>query len=134
MLQPEREFPEYTVVMLTLWPNLIVQQQSNTLAMRQLITKGPNSFELAWTYFGYEDDSPEMTQRRLRQANLMGPSGFVSIDDSEVMAGSQQGIAPYPNSIGVLEMGGREWADQPHTVTESVIRGFWAGYRKAMDL
>ncbi len=30
MLQPVREFPEYTVVMTTLWPNLIIQQQSNT--------------------------------------------------------------------------------------------------------
>jgi salicylate 5-hydroxylase large subunit len=134
MLQPEREFEQYTVVMLTLWPNLIVQQQSNTLAMRQLITKGPGAFELAWTYFGYEDDSEEMTQRRLRQANLMGPSGYVSIDDSEMMASSQQGIAPYPNEQGVLEMGGREWGDEPHTVTESVIRAFWDGYRKTMDL
>ncbi len=134
MLQPEREFEQYTVVMLTLWPNLIVQQQSNTLAMRQLITKGPAAFELAWTYFGYEDDSEEMTQRRLRQANLMGPSGYVSIDDSEMMASSQQGIAPYPNEQGVLEMGGREWGDEPHTVTESVIRAFWDGYRKTMDL
>lgn len=134
MLQPEREFEQYTVVMLTLWPNLIVQQQSNTLAMRQLITKGPGAFELAWTYFGYEDDSEEMTQRRLRQANLMGPSGYVSIDDSEMMASSQQGIAPYPNQQGVLEMGGRDWGDEPHTVTESVIRAFWDGYRKTMDL
>lgn len=134
MLQPEREFEQYTVVMLTLWPNLIVQQQSNTLAMRQLITKGPGAFELAWTYFGYEDDSEEMTQRRLRQANLMGPSGYVSIDDSEMMASSQQGIAPYPEQQGVLEMGGREWGDEPHTVTESVIRAFWDGYRKTMDL
>ncbi len=34
LLEPVREFPEYTVVMTTLWPNLIIQQQSNTLAMR----------------------------------------------------------------------------------------------------
>jgi len=39
MLDPVREFPEYTVVMTTLWPNLIIQQQSNTLATRQLITR-----------------------------------------------------------------------------------------------
>ena len=30
-------FREYTVVMMTLWPNLIIQQQSNTLAMRQIV-------------------------------------------------------------------------------------------------
>ena len=76
LLEPVREFPEYTVVMQTLWPNLIIQQQSNTLAMRQLITRGPGAFELAWTFFGYATDSEEMTLKRLRQANLMGPAGL----------------------------------------------------------
>jgi 3-phenylpropionate/cinnamic acid dioxygenase small subunit len=34
MLVPAREFPDQdTVVMQTLWPNLMVQQQTNTLAM-----------------------------------------------------------------------------------------------------
>ena len=107
MLQPVREFSEYTVVMTTLWPNLIIQQQSNTLAMRQLVLRGPSEFELAWTFFGYADDDAAMRERRLRQANLMGPSGFVSADDSEVMKFSQAGVAPYPDEQGVLEMGGR---------------------------
>jgi len=30
LLDPVREFAQYTVVMTTLWPNLIIQQQSNT--------------------------------------------------------------------------------------------------------
>ena len=134
MLDPVREFPEYTVVMTTLWPNLIVQQQSNTLATRQLITRGPDAFELAWTFFGYETDDAEMTRRRLRQANLMGPAGFVSIDDSEVIKFSQQGVAPYPRAAGVVEMGGRDWKDEPHMVTESVIRGFYSYYRQVMSI
>src|SRR5262245_47366126 len=38
LLQPVREFPgEATVVMQTVWPSLIIQQQSNTLATRQLV-------------------------------------------------------------------------------------------------
>ena len=42
LLDPVREFRgAATVVMQTLWPNLIVQQQSNTLATRQLVTRGP---------------------------------------------------------------------------------------------
>lgn len=134
LLDPVREFPEYTVVMTTLWPNLIIQQQSNTLAMRQLITRGPGAFELAWTFFGYANDDDEMTQRRLRQANLMGPSGFVSIDDSEVMKFSQQGVGPYPESAGVMEMGGRDWKDEDHMVTESVIRAFYHHYRHVMQM
>ena len=134
LLDPVREFAEYTVVMTTLWPNLIIQQQSNTLATRQLVTRGPNAFELAWTFFGYADDDPEMTRRRLRQANLMGPSGFVSIDDSEVMKFSQAGVDAYPEAAGIMEMGGRAWRDEPHMVTESVIRAFYAYYRQVMGI
>jgi salicylate 5-hydroxylase large subunit len=135
LLDPVREFAgDATVVMQTLWPNLIVQQQSNTLAMRQLVTRGPGEFDLVWTFFGYEDDSAEMRQRRLRQANLMGPSGYVSIDDSEVMMASQLGIAPYPDAEGLFEMGGREAASEQHMVTEGAIRGFYKYYRKVMGV
>ena len=102
--------------------------------MRQLITRGPGAFELGWTYFGYADDDQEMTRRRLRQANLMGPAGFVSIDDSEVMKFSQEGVAPYPEAAGVMEMGGRDWKDERHMVTESVIRAFYDHYRRVMDI
>jgi salicylate 5-hydroxylase large subunit len=135
LLDPVREFAQYTVVMTTLWPNLIVQQQSNTLAMRQLVTRGPQSFELAWTFFGYESDDEAMTRRRLRQANLMGPAGFVSIDDSEVMMFSQAGLRHRPDAAAVMEMGGRDWKPaEEHMVTESVIRGFYDYYRKVMEL
>ena len=130
-----REFAgDATVVMQTLWPNLIVQQQSNTLAMRQLVTRGPAEFDLVWTFFGYADDTQEMRRRRLRQANLMGPSGYVSIDDSEVMMASQLGIAPYPDAEGLFEMGGRDAASQQHMVTEGAIRGFYTYYRSVMGL
>ena len=134
LLQPQREFPEFTVVMTTLWPNIIIQQQSNTLAMRQLVTRGPEAFELAWTYFGYKGEPEELRLKRLRQANLMGPSGFVSMDDSEVMKFSQDGIRPYTQNDGVMEMGGRDWKDESHMVTEGVIRGFYDYYRSIMNL
>jgi salicylate 5-hydroxylase large subunit len=135
MLEPVKEFPEYTIVLMTVWPNLIIQQQSNTLAMRQIITKGPGAFELAWTFFGYESDDAEMTKRRLRQANLMGPSGFVSMDDSEVMAMAQHGVGPAPEAAGVLEMDGHGWVEEvPHAVTESEIRAIYEHYRKVMEL
>ncbi len=133
MLKPVHEFPgDATVVMQTIWPNLMVQQQSNTLAMRQLQTLSPGAFELHWTFFGYADDSEEMTERRLRQANLMGPSGFVSIDDSEVMEASQAGLSKYPDAAAVVEMGGRDVDDQDHMVTESAIRAFYNHYRNVM--
>jgi salicylate 5-hydroxylase large subunit len=133
LLDPVREYPgTETVVMQTLWPNLIVQQQSNTLAMRQLIPRGPESFELSWTFFGYADDTEEMTLRRLRQANLMGPAGLVSVDDSEVMKLSQAGVSPHPTATGLFEMGGYDTADTDHMVTEAAIRAFYDYYCHVM--
>jgi salicylate 5-hydroxylase large subunit len=135
MLQPYPEWAskgDATVVMQTIWPNLIVQQQSNTLAMRQIRAFSPEEYELHWTFFGYEDDDEEMTLRRLRQANLMGPAGYVSVDDSEVMESAQSGVSRYPDAVGVLEMGGRDTEDAPHMVTEVAIRAFYKHYIQIM--
>jgi salicylate 5-hydroxylase large subunit len=135
LLEPVREFPgDATVVMQTLWPNLIVQQQSNTLATRQIVPRGPGAFELVWTFFGYESDDAAMTRRRLLQANLMGPAGYVSLDDSEVMQLSQQGVSAFPDAQGRLEMGGHGISDEDHIVTEAAIRAFYAYYRQVMEL
>src|SRR5262249_10576515 len=77
LLETAREFPgDATVVMQTIWPNLILQQQSTTLATRQIVPRGPHAFDLHWTFFGYADDDEAMTRRRLRQANLMGPEDW----------------------------------------------------------
>jgi salicylate 5-hydroxylase large subunit len=135
LLDTVREFPgDRTVVMQTIWPNLILQQQSNTLATRQIVPKGPNAFELHWTFFGYETDDEEMTARRLRQANLMGPAGLVSIDDGQIIERTQNGILPDPNNMGVVELGGRGTDDTDHMVTEVALRAFYQGYRKVMGL
>jgi salicylate 5-hydroxylase large subunit len=135
LLDPVREFPgAATVVMQTIWPNLIVQQQSNTLAMRQLVTRSVGEFELHWTYFGYADDDEAMHLRRLRQANLMGPAGLVSIDDSEVMRLAQQGAEAGVDREALLEMGGTDTADAEHIVTEVALRAFYVHYREVMGL
>jgi salicylate 5-hydroxylase large subunit len=102
--------------------------------MRQLVTRGPDAFDLHWTFFGYADDDEAMQLRRLRQANLMGPAGYVSIDDGEVMALGQNGVAAYPDAIGLLEMGGVGEGDENHMVTEAAIRAFYRYYREVMEL
>ena len=51
--------------MQSIWPNLIVQQTLNSLATRHAVPKGPDEFELHWTFFGYEDDSDELRRQRL---------------------------------------------------------------------
>jgi salicylate 5-hydroxylase large subunit len=135
LIHPVREFPgEPTVVMQTIWPNLIVQQQSNAMAMRQIVPRDAGNFDLVWTVFGYADDPPEMRERRLRQANLFGPAGLVSIDDSEAMLLSQSGINAGEDRDCIVEMDGREAKDSQHMITETAIRGFYQHYRTVMGL
>jgi salicylate 5-hydroxylase large subunit len=135
LLDIVKEFPDSaTVVMQTIWPNLIVQQQANTLATRQIVPVGPEAFDLVWTFFGYEDDDEAMRARRLRHANLMGPAGLVSLDDSEVMDLAQRGIHCDESGQALVEMGGRGTEDHDHIVTETAIRAFYGYYRSAMGL
>ena len=99
------------------------------------MTRVTESFEHAWTFFGYKGESEEIRVRCIRHANLMGPAGFVSVDDSEMMKFSQDGVRPWPEVNGILEMGGRDWkTSEPHVVTESLIRSFYDYYRRVMDL
>jgi salicylate 5-hydroxylase large subunit len=98
------------------------------------VTRSVGEFELHWTYFGYESDDATMRLRRLRQANLMGPAGLVSIDDSEVMRLAQLGAMAGADRSALLEMGGRDTADTEHMVTEVAIRAFYDRYRQVMGL
>jgi salicylate 5-hydroxylase large subunit len=135
IIEAVREFPgDATVVMHTFWPNLILQQQSNTLATRQIVPRGAQAFDLNWTFFGYADDDDQMTERRLRQANLMGPGGLVSMDDGEIIARAQDGFRQAAEAAGFNEMGGRDYADADHMVTDVALRAFYRGYRKVMGL
>ena len=134
LLNVEREFQKYSVVIQTIWPNLIVQQQGNSLNTRLILPRGPNAFEYQWTYFGYADDSPEMVERRLRQANLNGPAGLVTVDDSEAMKMLQETVVPYAHENGLVELGGSDWRDATTMISEAAIRAFYDYYRRVMEL
>ena len=133
LLDRRKEFKdENTVVMQTIFPGLIVQQQTNTLAMRQILPMGPHAFELVWDFFGFADDDEDMRRFRLKQANLMGPSGLVSIDDAEAIEMCHKGIAGQPDGQAVIELGGRDCPNENHMVTETAIRAFYKRYCRVM--
>ena len=121
-----------TAVMTTIFPSVIIQQQVNSVSTRHIQPNGHGSFDFVWTHFGFADDTPEMKQRRLIQANLFGPAGFVSADDGEVIEWSQEGFEQKPAHRSVIEMGGHDIADTDHMVTETLIRGMYAYWRKLM--
>jgi salicylate 5-hydroxylase large subunit len=119
--------------MTTVFPSLIVQQQVNSLSTRHIQPAGPGAFDFVWTHFGFVDDDAAMTERRLRQANLFGPAGFVSADDGEVIEFVQQAFEANPQARTLNEMDGRGVHDEtPHMVTETLIRGMYDYWRGVM--
>lgn len=124
---------EPTVVMTTVFPSVIFQQQVNSVSTRHIQPDGHGAFDFVWTHFGFEDDTPEMTDRRLRQANLFGPAGFVSADDGEVIEFSQEGFESKPSHRAVAELGGIDVGNTDHMVTETLIRGMYQYWRKVME-
>lgn len=121
------------VNMMTVFPAAFFQRLTNTLAARHIRPKGPDSFELYWTYFGYTDDSPEVRRARLRQVNLVGPGGLVSMEDGEAGVQVQRATAGGGKTHSVLEMGGVGPIENQDTInTEVPVRGFWRYYCKLM--
>ena len=131
---PEAWWNGPTVTMITLFPSLIIQQQVNSLSTRHIVPKGHGEFDFVWTHFGFADDDAPMTRRRLRQANLFGPAGFVSADDGEVIELSQQGFAQHPGYQTISELGGTEVSETNHMVTETLIRGMYRYWRGVMEI
>ncbi|HLJ19225.1 MAG TPA: aromatic ring-hydroxylating dioxygenase subunit alpha [Stellaceae bacterium] len=130
-----REFDSpWSVTMQTIWPNFIVQRELNTLGVRQIVPRGPNEFLMVWTMFGYEGDSEEMTRHRLRQGNLMGPSGFLGIEDNEAMRFVQQGMIRSDTDESLIALGGTEEGTSNHLITEAAIRSLYRHYRDVMGL
>ncbi|NML46378.1 Rieske 2Fe-2S domain-containing protein [Ramlibacter sp. G-1-2-2] len=124
-----------SVTMITLFPSLIIQQQVNSLSTRHIVPRGEGEFDFVWTHFGFTDDSEEMQRRRLRQANLFGPAGFVSADDGEVIQFSQDGFRQWGEDGETLcELGGTGTGGTEHMVTETLIRSMYAYWRKVMGV
>lgn len=130
---PEPWWNGPTAVMTTLFPSVILQQQVNSVSTRQIVPDGHGHFDFVWTHFGFEDDTPEMTERRLRQANLFGPAGFVSADDGEVIEFSQRTFEAKRGHRTVAELGGRDVGNTDHMVTETLIRGMYRYWREVIE-
>ncbi|GAA4340541.1 aromatic ring-hydroxylating dioxygenase subunit alpha [Pigmentiphaga soli] len=134
LVKPVDEFGDSSMINFSVLPSVFFQQHGNSLALRHIIPKSPTQTELSWTHYGFADDDEAMENRRIKQANLMGPAGYVAIDDSEVLAMMQPSVNAAPDSVQVVEMGGRDVSPQETMVTETLIRGFYSYYREKMGL
>ena len=123
-----------TLVILAIFPNLVVQQIANTLAVRQTVTDSVGGFELVWTHFGYADDDEDMRRIRIKQSNLIGPAGLISMEDGEAVEIVQKAIARDHDKVSYIAMGGGRAEDSEHLVTESAIIGFWDYYKSLLGI
>jgi anthranilate 1,2-dioxygenase large subunit len=120
----------------SIFPQLVVQQIQNSLAARQLLPKGPDNFELIFHFFGYEDDTPEMRTHRIKQANLVGPAGLVSMEDTFATELVRCGATGDGNALSMADMGRDAPENEPSgsTISETWVRRFWRAYQELMGL
>jgi hypothetical protein len=76
-----------------------------------------------------------MTRHRLMSSNLVGPAGFVSMEDGEAIEVVQKATRSAADACAIVEMGGRgPLRDLAHRVTETPIRGFWSYWAELMGV
>ncbi|TMH72692.1 MAG: 3-phenylpropionate dioxygenase [Betaproteobacteria bacterium] len=136
LLEFKNEFPDgMNLAAPTFFPNGLLIQINNTIGARQIRPKGVDAHEVFQTLFAYADDDEAMVRHRLISANLVGPAGFVSMEDGEAIEVIQRATASAGDSSAVVEMGGRgALRDLAHRVTETPIRGFWSYWAELMGV
>lgn len=120
--------------LVSIFPSFVFQQTHNVLGIRQFLPRGTGETDLNWIYVGYADDAPEMRTRRLRQLNLVGPAGFVSMEDGCIGGFVERGAAAADDQCAIVEMGGHGTATQETRTTEAAVRGFWKLWRETMEV
>jgi phenylpropionate dioxygenase-like ring-hydroxylating dioxygenase large terminal subunit len=123
------------IQILSLYPSFVLHQISNSLATRQLIPASSGRVDLVWTYLGFADDTPEMTELRLMQTNLAGSAGLVSMEDAAVCEMIRRAVVGSPGEAAFIEMGGKDLVSGGNSkLSERGLRNFWNTYREQMGL
>jgi len=123
---------QISVQILTIFPNMVLQQVRNTIAVRVIRPRAVDRTELDWVHLGFESDNDAMRERRLRQGNLIGAAGYISMEDGCVGGFVQRALQYNDDESGIVMMGGHEAQSQNFRASEAAIRGFWKQYRTVM--
>jgi anthranilate 1,2-dioxygenase large subunit len=76
-----------------------------------------------------------MTRHRLRQGNLMGPAGFLGLEDNEAIKFVQDGMRNVPNGRHLVELDPVVEAGTADTlISEAAIRAMYRHWRGEMGL
>jgi anthranilate 1,2-dioxygenase large subunit len=123
------------IAITSVFPSAVFVQISNSLAVRQIRPRGVDEVEIFQTMLGYADDPPDLTLHRLRQANLVGPAGLVSMEDGEAIEIAHRASKPDRDSTTIIELGGAGViSDRDYRVTDVPLRGFWSYYSELLGI
>jgi len=132
VVEYKREFDSpWSGTAMTIFPNLTALRQANIINTRLIVPRGPNELMMIWAVFGRASDDEAMTQHRLRQNNIFGPSGFLGIEDNEALKFVQDGLRHSMPRFGLAMLG--DDAETPDTIiTERAIRAMYRYYSQTM--
>jgi anthranilate 1,2-dioxygenase large subunit len=91
---------------------------------------------LIFNFFGCSDDTPEMVMHRIKEANLVGPAGLISTEDTFATELDQFGTAGAGGTFSLADVG-RDAADTENArsvISEKPLRRFWCAYQEVMGL
>lgn len=135
---PRNKFPDQAAgsLLVTPWPLGAVMNHLDVINVRLANPVDPARTEVHYAYFAHADDDPDMVRHRLRQSsNLIGPSGFISLEDGAVFARVQRGLHSRPDTTRYV----RGWSDDPgydpYAVSqndETTNTVWWEVYRRTM--
>jgi len=117
-----------------MFPLFVAVKHMDVINLRFATPCGVAETEVHYAYFAHQDDSPEMLRHRTRQAsNLLGPSGFVSLEDAAVF--QRIHIGNETAGYAVFQKGVTDsyaFPNKYHQNEESSNMPKWDYYRKVM--
>jgi anthranilate 1,2-dioxygenase large subunit len=127
------KLPPHNIVV-SLFPVTIITRNLDVISIRYATPISPDETEVHYAYFAHADDDADLVQHRIRQAsNLIGPSGFISLEDGAVF--NRLHVGSHSDGNVAFQKGVRGPIHAPYVLDKgdeagNLIR--WEHYREAM--
>jgi anthranilate 1,2-dioxygenase large subunit len=120
-----------------MYPTFVMTKHLDVINLRFASPVSVGETEVTYAYFAHQNDSEEVLRHRIRQSsNLLGPMGFISMEDAAIFHRSQIG-ARTPGSA-VFQKGVRNPATLQNSDftfnDESHALVHWEHYRQVMGI
>jgi phenylpropionate dioxygenase-like ring-hydroxylating dioxygenase large terminal subunit len=121
------------LTIMQIYPSSTFSTLRNNWIYRRIIPTSPTTTDMEMTWFGYEDDTEFERECIRKQTNLSGLSGYIGLEDAEVIANIQNSISSGDTSY--VEFGGASIeASSEHFNSEGSVRSFWKAYCESMNI